>query len=116
MNYDPNFDQIRLDQLAEQCLINSSAKGKVIFLSDSDDNSLDAASWRFEGHRDIEELKESGFKHLLMELLDSLLIYRAQHRLKNSSQGVVYLENGKLLLEWISRDEANTLRDSNYHS
>lgn len=116
MNYDPNFDQIRLDQLAEQCLINSSAKGQVIFLSDSEDNRLDVASWRFERDHDIEVLQESGFNNLLMELLDSLLIYRAQHRQNNSRQGVVYVDNGELHLEWISRDEANTLRDSNDNS
>lgn len=43
MSYDASFDQARLNQLAEQYLIGSSAEGQVFFLSDSDDNRLDHA-------------------------------------------------------------------------
>jgi len=112
MSYDPDFDQTQLDQLdqlAVQCLANSSAQGKVIFLSDSDDNRLGVASFRLKGDHDFEALKECGFKHYLMELLDSLLVYRAQHDQPNASQGVIHIDNNRLELEWLSREEAEEL-------
>ncbi|MCZ4287042.1 hypothetical protein O4H29_19605 [Marinobacter salarius] len=46
MSYDANFDQARLDQLAEQHLTDSTAEGKVFFMSDSDENRLDHARWQ----------------------------------------------------------------------
>ena len=91
MSYDPKFDQARLDQLADQCLTNNIAKGKVIFLSDADDNRLDVASWRFEDSDEAEELMKSEFKIYLMGLLDTLMIYRAKHNQVNARQGVLYV-------------------------
>ncbi len=111
MTYDPTFDQTRLDQLAAQCLATNTCEGKVIFLSDSEDNRLDVASWRFENEEGKARLMKSEFKRYLMELLDSLLIYRARHGQLNASQGVVSVCRNNMELRWLSRDEAARLRD-----
>ena len=110
MNYDPSFDQARLNQLAAQCLANNSAKGKVIFLSDSEDNTLDVASFRFDEPDAIEHLIASGFKTYLIGLLDTLLINRAEHNQPNASQGIVYVDGDRIDLKWVTRDEAEALR------
>lgn len=110
MNYDPNFDQARLDQLAGQCLTNNTAQGKVIFLSDAEDNSLDIASWRFEDSEEMEALMKSEFKIYLTGLLDKLMIYRAEHNQPNARQGVLYVDGTRLELRWVSRDDAEALR------
>lgn len=109
MDYDPTFDQMRLDQLAAQCLTGSTAQGQVVFLSDSEDNRLDVSTWLVD-EEDRAGFKASGFQGYLLELLDTLLVYRWQHRQPNASQGVVYIEQGTLRLEWLSRDEAEKQR------
>lgn len=111
MTYDPTFDQTRLDQLAAQCLATNTCEGKIIFLSDSEDNRLDVASWRFEDEEEQARLMKSEFKLYVMGLLDSLLIYRARHGQPNASQGVVSVCRDKMELRWLSRDEAERLRN-----
>ncbi len=110
MSYDVNFDQARLDQLAEQYLTNSKAGGQVFFLSDSDDNRLDHARWQLDD-ADHDALKSSGFKFHLMELLNTLLVYRAQQNQPNASQGVVQICNNELGIEWLSKDEFEARRE-----
>ena len=115
MSYDVNFDQARLDQLAEQYLTNSKAGGRVFFLSDSDDNRLDHARWQLDD-ADHDALKSSGFKFHLMELLNTLLVntllvYRAQQNQPNASQGVVQICNDELIIEWLSKDEFEARRE-----
>lgn len=110
MSYDVNFDQNRLDQLAEQYLSESTAEGRVFFLSDSEDNRLDHARWQLDdGEHDV--LKGSGFKWHLLELLDSLLVYRARHGQPNASQGVVQIRKRKLTIAWLQKDEFEMLRE-----
>lgn len=110
MSYDANFDQTRLYQLAEQYLTDSTEEGKVFFRSDSDDNRLDHARWQFED-ADHDALKDSGFKMHLMELLDTLLVYRAEHDKPNSGQGVVKISGNDLAIEWLPRSKFEDLRD-----
>ncbi|WP_449288267.1 hypothetical protein [Marinobacter salarius] len=109
MSYDANFDQTRLDQLAEQYLADNRAEGEVFFLSDSDDNRLDHARWRFE-EADHDSLKDSGFKMHLIELLDTLLVYRAKHDKPNASQGVVKIRGNDITIEWLPKSEFEELR------
>lgn len=111
MTYDANFDQARLDQLAKQHLANSSAIGKVLFFSDSEDNRLDYATWQFE-ENDYAAMIESGFKLHLMELLDTLLVYRAQNAQPNASQGVVHVQGNQLSIEWLIRTKVEALREA----
>jgi len=109
MNYDPAFDQARLDQLAEQHLDGSNITGRVLFFSESEDNQLDYATWQFED-KDQTALKGSDFKLHLMELLNTLLVYRAQHNQPNTSQGVVNVDGDQLSIEWLPKSDAEALR------
>ena len=110
MSFDANFDQDRLDQLAEQYLTDSKAEGRVFFMSDSDDNRLDHARWQFE-EADHDALKNSGFKMRLMELLDTLMVYRAEHGKPNAGQGIVYVGGNDLAIGWLPRSKFKNLRD-----
>ncbi|MEL4381380.1 hypothetical protein [Shewanella algae] len=109
MSYDANFDQTRLNQLAEQYLADNRAEGEVFFLSDSDDNRLDHARWLFE-EADHDALKNSGFKTHLMELLDTLLVYRAKYDKPNAGQGVVKIRGNDITIEWLPKSEFEELR------
>lgn len=111
MTYDPSFDQFRLDQLADQCLSGNSGEGMVIFLSDSDDNRLDVTSWWFEDEDAKAKLMKSEFKLYLVELLDNLLVYRAQHNQPYASQGVVRISDNRMSIEWLSRPDAEAMRE-----
>lgn len=101
MSYDSNFDAQRLSQLADQYLASNSAKGRVFFQSYSDDNRLDHARWQLDDTV-YTNLNASGFKQLLMELLDNLMVYRAEHFQVNSDRGVVHIHGNKLAIEWLS--------------
>ena len=54
---------------------------------------------------------KSEFKLYLLELLDTLLVYRAQHKQPNASQGVVSVCQNQMTVQWVSRAEAERLRD-----
>lgn len=101
MNYDHSFDQNRLTQLSNQYLSSSAFTGRVLFQSDPEDNRLAQARWEMTDAA-FEELKSSGFKQALMELLDVLIIYRAKHSQPNGKGGVVYMNGSELKLEWFS--------------
>lgn len=113
MSYDHNFDTIRLNQLADQYLTDNNAKGRVIFFSESDDNSLDYATWSFPDGGD-ETLRKGGFKVDLMELLRILLMYRAQQNQVNASQGVVLIDGSTISVQWLTKDAAEQIRNSVY--
>ncbi|MEH6801313.1 MAG: hypothetical protein V7681_18695 [Halopseudomonas sabulinigri] len=110
MSYDPNFDQARLDQLAEQYLTDSVAEGRMFFMSESNDNRLDHARWQLE-NTDHDALRDSGFKMHLMELLNTLLVYRAQHDKSNAGQGVVKIRGNGLTIEWLPKSKFEELRN-----
>lgn len=105
MSYESRFDQRRLDQLASTYLADSLAVGDVVFFSDVD-GRLGKATWCIDENH-YKFLNDSGFKYHLMELLDSLLIYRAQHEQPNATQGVVNLNKEKLMIEWVTPEEAS---------
>ena len=56
--------------------------------------------------------KDSGFKMQLMELLDTLLVYRAEHDKPNASQGVVKVCGSDLAIEWLPRSKFEELRNA----
>jgi hypothetical protein len=45
-----------------------------------------------------------------MELLNTLLVYRAQHNQPNTSQGVVNVDGDQLSIEWLPKSDAEALR------
>lgn len=112
MSFDASFDQARLDQLAQQHLGNASITGRILFFGDPEENRLDLATWQLDTDEDYETLKGSDFKLQMMELLDTLLTYHAQHNQPNAGQGVVYAENGRLSIEWLPREQVNAMRNS----
>ena len=112
MAYDQNFDAYRLNQLAKQFLADCTIKGRVLFFSESDDNRLDYATWQFES-TDYNLLNESGFKYLLMALLDNLLEYRFEHRQPNASQGVVTIDGSNATIDWLPIEAVEAIREAN---
>lgn len=113
MSYDSNFDQDRINQLARQCLATNEGVGKVFFLSDSEDNRLDVTTWRFEDDEARTRLMKSQFKLYLIELLDTLLVYRFSHNQPNASQGVVTICQDSMGVQWMSRADFEAQKDRN---
>lgn len=108
MPYDSDFDTQRLTQLSDQYLVDHPVSGSVLFQSSSDDNRLDHARWQF-NDTDYKQLADSGFKQHLMELLDTLMIYRAEHHQPHSTRGLVNIQNGVITLEWLSESQFEQL-------
>lgn len=111
MTYDNTFDQTRLDQLAHQHLGGTNLSGRILFFGDPEENRLDLATWQLDNDEDYEAIKGSDFKLHMMELLDTLLTYRAQHGQPNAGQGVVCINGRQLSIEWLSRAYVEELRD-----
>jgi hypothetical protein len=105
MNPEQSFAQNRLLQLAEQLLKETSITGDLVFFADEDEGGISGATWRFEdeGHT---LLKDSGFKFMLMELLDSLVLRRASEESTDTLNGVIHLEKSSPSIQWLTADEA----------
>ncbi|MBY6104059.1 hypothetical protein [Marinobacter nauticus] len=112
MTYDSTFDQTRLDQLAQQHLAGTDISGRILFFGDPEENRLDLATWQLDNDEDYEAIKGSDFKFQMMELLDTLLTYRAQHGQPNASQGVVHVDGQALSIEWLPTTEVEAMRNS----
>ena len=105
MNPDQSFAQNRLLQLAEQLLKETTITGDLVFFVDEDEGRIGGATWRFEDG-DQTLLKDSGFKFMLMELLDSLILRRASEESTDSLNGVVHLEQSSPSIQWLTAEEA----------
>lgn len=68
-NFDQTFESTRLAMLAKQHPDIVKEKGKVVFRAEDDEDLLCRASWRLEDDV-FDQATESGFKLLLMELID----------------------------------------------
>lgn len=111
MSNTTDFETQRLNQLAEQYLSGSTANGQVIFFSENSENRLDYATWQFNDD-DHQMLKHRGFKLMLMELLDTLMIDRARQGAANASQGVIHVDGEKLTIRWVPKAVAEDLRSN----
>ncbi|MCK7544971.1 hypothetical protein MLC59_12445 [Marinobacter bryozoorum] len=111
MEYDAEFDQTRLDQLAQQHLGGTDISGRILFFGDPEENRLDLATWQLNKDEDYETIKGSDFKFQMMELLDTLMTYRAQQGEPNAGQGVVHINGRQLSIEWLPRAYVEELRD-----
>jgi hypothetical protein len=105
MNPEQSFAQNRLLQLAEQLLKETSITGDLVFFADEDEGGISGATWRFEDG-DHTLLKDSGFKCMLMELLDSLIHHRASEKSTDTLNGVIHLEKSSPSIQWLTADEA----------
>lgn len=112
MTYDSTFDQTRLDQLAQQHLGGTNISGRILFFGDPEENRLDLATWQLDNDEDYEAIKGSDLKLHMMELLDTLLTYRAQYGQPNASQGVVYVDGQALSIEWLPKPEVEAMRNT----
>ena len=111
MKYDNTLEIQRLEQLASQHLMGIDFTGKVVFLSDQIERRLDVTSW----HVDDSEWKifnDKNFKIHLIELLDSLIMHRANQGVTESLSGVVTVDKQTLNIEWLSTAEAEKQRQS----
>lgn len=108
MNTDSSFAQNRLVQLTEQLLSGRPVTGDIIFLADEEAPEVSGATWRFEDD-DHAFLKESGFRFMLMELLDTLIRHRAEEG-QSPLQGIIHLENSSPSIDWLTVEQAEKRR------
>ena len=105
IDFDLSFEEKRLMMLLKQCIYDEHIKGRVIFFCSSDEPAIDMSTWRF-NDRDINILKESNYKFLLLQLLDDIAEYRSQFKNLEYSGGIVYLNDNSSKIVWMGRDEA----------
>jgi len=97
--FDKEFEQTRLTMLARQHPDIVQGSGEVVFNAD-DEGRLSGTSWTLED--DIfEQVRESGFKSHLIELLDNFMEYRKLHNESPRREGVVRFGDGALMIEWL---------------
>ena len=77
MDFDVSFEETRLMMLLKQCIYDEHIKGRIIFFCSSDEPIVDVSTWRF-NDGDLNILKESNYKFLLLQLLDCIAEYRSQ--------------------------------------
>ena len=109
MSYDASFDSTRLKNLTEQLLPETAIPGDIFFIADTQDVGILGATWLFKDD-DHSELKESNFKSMLMELLDTLIRYRASHEFTDTLCGVIHLEDSCADIRWLPEAEVQKLR------
>lgn len=114
MDFDTSFEETRLKMLLKQCIYDEHIKGQIIFFCSSDEPTVDVSTWRF-NDRDLNILKESNYKFLLLQLLDCIAEYRSQFENFEYRGGIVYLHDNSSEIAWVGRDEAIRLKttDSN---
>ena len=105
MDFDVSFEETRLMMLLKQCIYDEHIKGKIIFFCSSDEPTVDVSTWRF-SDRDLNILKESNYKFLLLQLLDCIAEYRSQFDNLEYRGGIVILNNNSSKIVWMGRDEA----------
>lgn len=98
--FDPYFEQFRLNFLIRQHRDVAYMNGMVVFCSEADEDRISGASWIFEGNY-FDFFRESGFKLMLMELLDQLIRYRAMHDVMPHKEGIVRFGDGSPTIEWL---------------
>ncbi len=111
MDFDVSFEESRLTMLLKQCIYDEHIKGRIIFFCLSDKPVIDVSTWRF-NDRDLNILKETNYKFLLLQLLDCMAEYRSQFDNLEYSGGVVYLNDNSSEIVWMGRDEAIKSKNS----
>ena len=98
--FDPDFESLRLGMLLRQFPEHADGRCEVRFAAD-DEARLSHASWSTEGDWFV----RAGFKLYLMELLDSLIQYRAQCGQSCWKKGIVRISRGAMSIDWLVDDE-----------
>jgi hypothetical protein len=100
--FDPDFESLRLGMLLRQFPEHADGRCEVRFAAD-DEARLSHASWSTNILWYL-LASDSGFKTYLMEVLDSLIRYRAQCGRMPWKNGIVYIDAGSLRIEWFVDD------------
>ena len=108
MHTETSFAERRLVQLTEQLLSDTSITGEIIFLADEGQLGVSGATWRFDD-KDHAFLKESGFRFMLMELLNILIKQRSEEG-HSPLHGIIHLENSSPDIDWLTVEQAQKLR------
>jgi hypothetical protein len=103
--FDAGYETLRLEMLSRQFPEHADCCGEVRFVADDDEARLNHASWSTEGDWFV-QAGESGFKLYLMELLDSLIQYRAQCGQSRWKRGIVRISQGAMSIDWLVDDES----------
>lgn len=98
--FDPHFEPFRLNFLLRQHPEVEDMKGEVVFAAEQEEDRISGATWSFDGDY-FAYFRDSGFKLKLMELLDTLIQYRAMHVASPWKEGIVWFRDGKLSIEWL---------------
>jgi hypothetical protein len=98
--YDTEFEQLRLDMLFKQDPVAQSATGEVTLYAEDNEDRIAKTSWRVDKDTS-DKLSESGFKILLINLLDDFIIYRARCDTFPRKRGVVQFEKGSVSICWL---------------
>lgn len=101
--YDPTFESIRLNMLAQQHFEIVKVDGQLFFHADEKEDQFSHGTWTLD--EDIEvQAAESGFKLHLIELLDILIMYRGQNNELPNKVGIVRFGDGVLTIQWLTDD------------
>lgn len=109
MNQELSFDQFRLRQLTDQLLSEKSIDGKIIFFADVDAGRISHSTWWFNDN-DQAYLKKCGFRFMLMELLDILIIHRASEGYEETLCGSIHLVASSPGIHWLTSEQAEEQR------
>lgn len=109
--FDPRFEESRINQLVKQFLLTEEIQGTVVFGCLEKVNILTYSSWFFDNDTN-ENLKESGFRDLLLRLIDNLREYRASFNLPFARDGVIEIYQSSASISWLKDGEAEPLIDA----
>ena len=104
VEFDEGFEAQRLSMLSQQFPEMAEGRGKIALYAEDDEARLSHASWETEGGL-LADAGESGFKLYLMELLDTLIQYRAQCGRSYWKKGIVHIDQGDIRIEWLLGDD-----------
>lgn len=99
-SFDPNFESIRLNMLAQQYKELLEIEGKVTFCAAEEEDCISVTTWTLEEDK-CEQVRDSGIKIELIELLDIFIMYRSQCNQLPKREGIVRFGNGELSIEWM---------------
>lgn len=105
-NFDHTFENKRLDMLKHQFFSNMDVSGEILFRSLDDDHRIDSARFIFDDEINS-YIKSSGFKNLIMVLLDDLSSYRYSHTIFPCNGGIVTINHSEISINWLNKNEMN---------
>jgi hypothetical protein len=107
-------EQRQLEMLMSQYDQHRALRGELVFGAIDGEGRLDVATPFFD-EADYAELKNSGLRDALIELLDKMMIKRSEQDVECAHDGILRLGSNKTVLEWLperaSRNAADARRD-----